>query len=81
MPALVALSRMYRGEHHPTDVLGSLLFAALWVTTLTLLIKPGQHDRNRAGLAAGGGPHARPAATAPRWAGRRRKAGVTAGRE
>ena len=49
MPALVALSRMYRGEHHPTDVLGSLLFAALWITTLTLLIKPGQHDRNRAG--------------------------------
>src|ERR1700728_3673126 len=29
MPVLVALSRMYRGEHHPTDVLGSLIFAAL----------------------------------------------------
>src|SRR5207247_11074060 len=52
MPALVALSRMYRGEHHPTDVLGSLLFAALWITALTLLIKPGQHDRNRAAPAA-----------------------------
>ena len=47
MPALVALSRMYRGEHHPTDVLGSLLFAALWITTLTLLIKPNEHDRER----------------------------------
>jgi undecaprenyl-diphosphatase len=80
MPALVALSRMYRGEHHPTDVLGSLLFSALWVTALTLLIKPGQHDRNRAGPAAGSGSHTRPASTAPRQARRRRKTGVTAGR-
>src|SRR5690348_2323378 len=78
MPVLVALSRMYRGEHHPTDVLGSLLFAALWVTALTLLIKPGQHDRNRAVPAAKDGSHT--ATTAPRQPGRRRKAGVTAGR-
>jgi undecaprenyl-diphosphatase len=40
MPVLVALSRMYRGEHHPTDILGSLLFAALWLTATTVLIKP-----------------------------------------
>jgi undecaprenyl-diphosphatase len=40
MPVLVALSRMYRGEHHPTDILASLLFAALWLTATTLLIKP-----------------------------------------
>jgi undecaprenyl-diphosphatase len=40
MPALVALSRMYRGEHHPTDVLGSLLFAALWIPTLYVLVRP-----------------------------------------
>jgi undecaprenyl-diphosphatase len=40
MPVLVALSRMYRGEHHPTDILGSLLFAGLWLTAATLLIKP-----------------------------------------
>jgi undecaprenyl-diphosphatase len=40
MPVLVALSRMYRGEHHPTDVLASLLFAGLWLTATTLLIKP-----------------------------------------
>jgi undecaprenyl-diphosphatase len=40
MPVLVALSRMYRGEHHPTDILGSLLFSALWLTAVTLLIKP-----------------------------------------
>src|SRR5215831_16882325 len=41
MPVLVAVSRMYRGEHHPTDVLGSLLFSALWLTAVTVLIKPG----------------------------------------
>ena len=40
MPVLVAVSRMYRGEHHPTDILGSLLFAALWLTAVTLLIRP-----------------------------------------
>jgi undecaprenyl-diphosphatase len=40
MPVLVALSRMYRGEHHPTDVLGSLIFAALWLTATSLLIRP-----------------------------------------
>jgi undecaprenyl-diphosphatase len=42
MPVLVALSRMYRGEHHPTDILGSVLFAALWLTATTLLIRPGR---------------------------------------
>ncbi len=45
MPVLVALSRMYRGEHHPTDILGSLLFAGLWLTATTLLIKPNDEPR------------------------------------
>jgi membrane-associated phospholipid phosphatase len=40
MPVLVGLARMYRGEHHPTDVLGSLIFAALWLTATTAAIKP-----------------------------------------
>jgi undecaprenyl-diphosphatase len=40
LPVLVALSRMYRGEHHPTDILGSLIFAALWLTATSVLIKP-----------------------------------------
>ena len=43
MPICVIASRLYRGEHHPTDVLGSLIFAALWLTTATLLIHP-NHD-------------------------------------
>ena len=44
---MVALSRMYRGEHHPTDILASLLFAALWLTATTLLIKPNADGRAR----------------------------------
>jgi len=40
MPVAVALARMYRGEHHPTDILASVLFAALWLTATTMLIKP-----------------------------------------
>lgn len=40
MPVAIALARMYRGEHHPTDILGSVLFAALWLTATTVLIKP-----------------------------------------
>jgi undecaprenyl-diphosphatase len=45
MPVLVAWSRLYRGEHHPTDVLGSLLFCALWLTATSLLIKPNTGSR------------------------------------
>src|SRR6202050_5956589 len=40
MPVMIAVARMYRGEHHPTDILGSLLFAAVWLTATTMLIKP-----------------------------------------
>jgi undecaprenyl-diphosphatase len=47
MPVLVALSRMYRGEHHPTDVLGSLIFSALWLTATYVLIKPNADSSHR----------------------------------
>jgi undecaprenyl-diphosphatase len=58
MPVLVALSRMYRGEHHPTDILGSLIFAALWLTATSLLIKPNadRRPRRRPRAAVDGGP-------------------------
>ena len=56
MPVLIVLSRLYRGEHHPTDILGSLIFAALWLTATTWLIKPnaeaGEPRKARAGIAA-----------------------------
>ena len=42
MPVAVATARMYRGEHHPTDILASVLFAALWLTATTRLIKPNE---------------------------------------
>src|SRR5215471_10235796 len=52
MPVLVAISRMYRGEHHPTDVLGSLLFSALWLTAATILIGPNSDRRAQKASAA-----------------------------
>jgi undecaprenyl-diphosphatase len=48
MPVMIAVARMYRGEHHPTDILGSLLFAALWLTATTMLVKPNE-DAHRTG--------------------------------
>nr|WP_221382090.1 phosphatase PAP2 family protein [Actinoplanes polyasparticus] len=43
MPAMVALSRMYRGMHHPTDVLGASLLTLCWVGALYLIIRPNDH--------------------------------------
>ena len=40
MPLWVALSRMYRGMHHPTDVLGSVVLAACWFAAMLWLIRP-----------------------------------------
>jgi undecaprenyl-diphosphatase len=40
MPVLVAVARLYRGEHHPTDLLGSVVLAALWLTAAYLAIRP-----------------------------------------
>jgi undecaprenyl-diphosphatase len=49
MPVMIATARMYRGEHHPTDILASVLFAALWLTANTMLIKPNMDGPDRAG--------------------------------
>ncbi|MEV6350661.1 phosphatase PAP2 family protein [Actinoplanes sp. NPDC051851] len=43
MPIGVALSRMYRGMHHPTDVLGAVLLSAGWLTVLWITVRPGEH--------------------------------------
>ena len=45
MPVGVAVSRMYRGEHHPTDVLGAMLLATLWLSTLWIAVKPNAEAR------------------------------------
>ena len=52
-PVLVAISRLYRGEHHPTDIVGSLVFAALWIPAVSLLIKPSAVPAARARRATG----------------------------
>jgi undecaprenyl-diphosphatase len=48
MPVTIALARMYRGEHHPTDILASVLFAGLWLTAAAMFIKPNT-DLDRTG--------------------------------
>ena len=50
MPVMIILARLYRGEHHPTDILASLLFAGLWLTAATMFIKPSEDAASRAGL-------------------------------
>jgi undecaprenyl-diphosphatase len=50
MPIMIATARMYRGEHHPTDILASVLFAALWLTATTMLIKPNEDAFRRGRL-------------------------------
>jgi undecaprenyl-diphosphatase len=57
MPVMIALSRMYRGEHHPTDILASVLFAALWLTATTMLVKPNQDGLDRTSCRPLGLPH------------------------
>jgi undecaprenyl-diphosphatase len=52
MPVLVAISRMYRGEHHPTDILASILFSALWLTATSALIKPSADRQARQHITA-----------------------------
>src|SRR5256885_4283392 len=65
IPCLFPLSRLYRGEHHPTDILGSLLFAALWLTAATLLIRPNSDGRAKAAPATRGGRRQPAGAAAP----------------
>lgn len=40
MPAGVAISRMYRGMHHPTDFMGAILLAGLWISLLYWVVRP-----------------------------------------
>jgi undecaprenyl-diphosphatase len=40
MPILVAVSRMYRGMHHPTDVMGAALLTGLLVPLMFLVVRP-----------------------------------------
>ena len=59
--AAVALSRLYRGAHHPTDVLASVAFAVPWLLVTVRLLGPQPTERKdgHRGLA---NPRAGPAA-------------------
>jgi undecaprenyl-diphosphatase len=57
MPLLIATARMYRGEHHPTDILASVLFAGLWLAATTMLIKPNTGGLDRGSRRPLGLPH------------------------
>ncbi|MEO6501968.1 MAG: phosphatase PAP2 family protein [Jatrophihabitantaceae bacterium] len=50
VPALVASSRLYRGMHYPTDVLGGVLLACCWlaVTSTVILGRRALPDRRPA---------------------------------
>ncbi len=45
MPAGVALSRMYRGMHHPSDLLGASILTALWVVLLWWVLRPDRREQ------------------------------------
>nr|MDT0656643.1 phosphatase PAP2 family protein [Micromonospora sp. DSM 115978] len=49
MPVGVALSRMYRGMHHPSDFAGAILLTALWIGLLYWVVRPNAdvHEGNR----------------------------------
>jgi undecaprenyl-diphosphatase len=40
MPTVVALSRMYRGMHHPSDFAGAILLTAAWIGLLYWVVRP-----------------------------------------
>jgi undecaprenyl-diphosphatase len=43
---------MYRGEHHPTDVLGAALLTTLWLALLWWTIRPNANVRTMTEAAA-----------------------------
>ncbi|HEY2950200.1 MAG TPA: phosphatase PAP2 family protein [Micromonosporaceae bacterium] len=47
MPVAVTVSRMYRGMHHPTDVLGAILLSATWMALLWWVVRPDAGDTEK----------------------------------
>lgn len=47
VPLLVGLSRIYRGMHHPTDVVASIVLGVLWLAVLARLfpVRPPHRDQ------------------------------------
>lgn len=57
VPMLIAVSRVYRGMHYPTDVLAGALLGAIWLTVVIYYVRT--HDTDRR-------PHGRRRQSAPR---------------
>lgn len=38
VPVAVALARMYRGAHHPSDVMASFVYSGTWLAVVTLVV-------------------------------------------
>jgi undecaprenyl-diphosphatase len=45
LPLAIGLSRMYRGMHHLTDVLGGLALGGIWLCVVTLVIVAATRER------------------------------------
>ena len=45
LPLAVGLSRMYRGMHHLTDVLGGVALGGIWLCVVTLVIVAATRER------------------------------------
>jgi membrane-associated phospholipid phosphatase len=52
MPLAVTVSRVYRGMHAPTDVMGAVLLSTMWIMLLWWVVRPDAADTNAAGPAA-----------------------------
>jgi membrane-associated phospholipid phosphatase len=44
VPVIVGAARLYRGMHHPTDVLFGALGGGLWLTLVLLTLLPSRPD-------------------------------------
>ncbi|WP_284229527.1 phosphatase PAP2 family protein [Mycobacterium antarcticum] len=51
VPLLIGGSRVYRGMHYPTDVLGGLILGGLWLTVVLYVVR--SHDARGRRLASG----------------------------
>lgn len=52
MPLAVAVSRLYRGMHAPTDVMGAVLLSTMWIMLLWWVVRPDAADTDVSGPAA-----------------------------
>jgi undecaprenyl-diphosphatase len=65
MPAAVGLSRVYRGMHHPTDVIAALSLGMVWTFVVVLVVVPGEPRSDVAGSERLQQPQSTPRALRP----------------